>query len=249
MTGRKKGVLCLQAVMLAGMAVSTAYLGFTWVEYKYARQEYEDLKMVSESPLSLPLSSTSSSTLSLAPSSTPFSALSEEQTDALSEERNEAALLQINPQYTGWIKIPETVVDYPIVHGPDNSYYLEHSFTNREDRVGCIFLDHGNQGMEDSHIVIHGHNRRDGSMFAVLKNYLDQSFCDAHPVIWIYVKGRWQFYDIISCYLAEEGGKLIYQSDDGSSAQLLTLSTCYGEEKRMIVQAVRMCYTESQNGS
>lgn len=58
----------------------------------------------------------------------------------------------------------------------DNSYYLRHSFMDRENRAGCIFMDYRNASFEDKNVVIYGHNITDGSMFGSLKEVLEDRF-------------------------------------------------------------------------
>ena len=80
-------------------------------------------------------------------------------------------LLKQNKDTVGWIKINNSVIDYPIVKYTDNSYYLTHSFDNSKNSAGWIFMDYRNN-ITDNNIVIYGHNRKDKSMFGSLKNIL-----------------------------------------------------------------------------
>ena len=79
------------------------------------------------------------------------------------------ALKQINSDIAAWIRIPG-VLDYPVVQGTDNSYYLHHTFRKEYNIAGSIFLDSRNASdFSDRKNIIYGHNMRDGSMFHVLR--------------------------------------------------------------------------------
>lgn len=93
------------------------------------------------------------------------------------------ALAKLNPDIVGWIFIEGTSVNYPIVQGTDNEFYLNHLFDRTWNRSGCIFLDAAcPAGFTGRNSILHGHNMLDGAMFSDLTKYADQSFYDAHPV-------------------------------------------------------------------
>ena len=54
------------------------------------------------------------------------------------------ALKKINPEIIAWIRIPDTKIDYPVVQGTDNEYYLKRTFKKTEHVAGSIFLDKDN---------------------------------------------------------------------------------------------------------
>ncbi|MBQ6441264.1 MAG: class B sortase [Lachnospiraceae bacterium] len=94
-------------------------------------------------------------------------------------------LYQRNNDFCGWLSIPETVVDYPVMHRTgDNDFYLSHNFDGEPDVNGLLVLDKrcSADGNED-HLLIHGHNMKSGFMFGGLKNYKDPAYCAAHPTI------------------------------------------------------------------
>lgn len=101
------------------------------------------------------------------------------------------ALAEINPDVVGWISIEGTGIDYPIVQGEDNKYYLKHLFTGEENRAGCVFLDCGNAAdFSDPNSVVYGHYLNDGSMFSPLLKYKRQEYFDAHPTGWLVTKEK-----------------------------------------------------------
>lgn len=99
------------------------------------------------------------------------------------------ALLAINPDTVGWIYIPGTTVNYPIVQGDDNKKYLTYAFNGEEDFItyaGAIFLAAENRpDLSDPNNIVYGHHMNDGSMFAFINTFTDQAAFDANRTIYI----------------------------------------------------------------
>lgn len=88
---------------------------------------------------------------------------------------------EMNPDYVGWLTIADTVIDYPVVRGSDNDFYLDHNFYREYDLLGAIFMDYRNIGMgQDKHTIIYGHYSKHGQMFKDLDRYLDEDFLASH---------------------------------------------------------------------
>lgn len=83
-------------------------------------------------------------------------------------------LKEQNNETIAWLKVNNTNVEYPVVKGTNNSFYLNHSFDKSNNSAGWIFADYRNKfGNTDKNIVIYGHNIRDGSMFGSMLNILN----------------------------------------------------------------------------
>lgn len=99
------------------------------------------------------------------------------------------ALRAINPDIVGWIYIPETQINYPVVHTDNNETYLTHDFKGDQGwlaQFGTIFLAAENRGdFTDANNVLYGHNMNDGSMFASIARMTDQATFDASRTIYI----------------------------------------------------------------
>lgn len=177
----------------------------------------------------------------------------------------EPYLQNLNPDYMFWLYIPGTVVNYPVARSAEPGYYLNHTFQGTANPCGSLFVQEEVKNLNHGNTVVFGHNMKDGSMFADLKNYRNQNFYRSHQTIQIHYKGKWQKGDIFSCQIREEEDLRCYQTDffDSKEKQefidrmkasslydiqfqpsakrpIITLSTCYGRSKRMIVQAVLM---------
>ena len=86
-----------------------------------------------------------------------------------------AALQAQNAEITGWIQIPGTPVNYPVVQHADNDYYLNHSFLDRYDEFGAVFMDYRSASdLSGRNTVIYGHHLKNGEMFAKVADYSDQ---------------------------------------------------------------------------
>lgn len=96
------------------------------------------------------------------------------------------ALQKINPEVVGWLYCEGTNLNYPVMHGSDNLYYLSHSYDRQEIRSGAVFLDaQSAEIFRDSNTVIYGHSMSDGSMFSKLEDWKDQAYFEKHPVMWL----------------------------------------------------------------
>lgn len=95
------------------------------------------------------------------------------------------ALYKINPDIVGWISIPDTNVDYPVVQRRDKTdYYLYRDFYGNQVARGCIYVREMCDVFAPSdNVVIYGHRMQDGSMFADLANYTSKSYWEEHPYI------------------------------------------------------------------
>lgn len=173
-------------------------------------------------------------------------------------------LKEINGDVVAWIQLPVIDISYPVVQGEDNSYYLHRSIEGEELFSGCLFMDaYNDPDLQNFNTIIYGHNMRDGSMFAKLKEYdKPESWSDC-PYFWIYTEHGEYLYRIFSSHRANVNGstftvrfadKESYMSwlqkmKDSSSVdnsvdlvygdKVVTLSTCTeGSEVRQILQGV-----------
>ena len=94
------------------------------------------------------------------------------------------SLRHVLPGIVGWIKLDASPIDYPVMQYTDNDYFLDRLPDGTPHRNGSIYLDYrNNSDFSDISILIYGHETREGIMFGVLKNYRDQAFYEANPII------------------------------------------------------------------
>lgn len=172
-------------------------------------------------------------------------------------------LRDINPDIVGWIRIPGTSVDYPVVQGRDNAFYLTHDVKRQENRNGSIFLDYRNIPGAGRHLILYGHNMKNGAMFAELLRYESRSFLARHPVVELNLLGeqtRWEIFSVYFTDVRHDYIRVDFTGDDDFKAfvddlasrslhrarirpnendLILTLSTCSarGEDSRFAVHA------------
>lgn len=135
------------------------------------------------------------------------------------------ALYNKNKNFIGWLKIDGMIIDYPVMQAKDNNFYLKHNFDGENDKNGCIFLDKDcDIVLGNTNFILYGHHMKSGKMFASLKNYADQKFCDEHKIIQfdtIYEKGKYEvMYAFRShIYNSDEIVFKYYQFIDANSAE------------------------------
>ncbi|MCR5238057.1 MAG: class B sortase [Lachnospiraceae bacterium] len=96
-----------------------------------------------------------------------------------------AKLYEQNEDLAGWLTIPDTKIDYPVMYrADDNDYYLSHDFEGNTDVNGLLILDKRcDPKLYEMNYLIHGHNMRSGAMFGSIKNYTKESYYKKHPLI------------------------------------------------------------------
>jgi SrtB family sortase len=106
-----------------------------------------------------------------------------------------------NPDTIGYLKIPGTNIDTPVVQADNNKYYLNHDFYGKYTSYGAIYASYiDNFNVLDRNTLIYGHNMRDGTRFAALKNYKSMDYFLEHPIIefnTLYEKHKWKIYAVI----------------------------------------------------
>lgn len=213
---RKILILALACVFL----VSAGSFGIKYIDYKKGEELYE------EAVQSFQTESQSSG----------FSVTEEEEDVNYSSLIPEItmdfdALAEINTDIIGWILIPGTNVNYPLLKGSDNDEYLRRAFNGVSSRMGSIFMDYRcASDFNDRHTIIYGHNMRNSTMFSRLLRYRDQTFYENHRYFYIYTPDGYMKYEIFSAYeltLPSEVFTIGFQTKEGFGEFLsgLTSST------------------------
>ncbi len=159
-----------------------------------------------------------------------------------------AALQSLNPNCLGWITVPGTPIDYPVMWTPaDPEFYLRTAFDGEYSSYGVPFMD-ARCSLDSDNLILYSHNKFDGSMFTALIHYGDLGYFEGHRTVLFETLDGVRQYKIFAVCRANAYRSQIYQSIDfdnkadfldavqadsqynvgpgGSAAEFITLSTC-----------------------
>ena len=126
--------------------------------------------------------------------------------EVLEEYKN---LFNLNKKLIGWLKIDDTIIDYPVMQTIDNEYYLDHNVNQEKDRNGALFLDKDCDVLAPStNLIIYGHHMKSGRMFGNLDDYASEKYYKKHPIIQfdtIYEKGTYEIMYVFRSKVYSEG--------------------------------------------
>lgn len=126
---------------------------------------------------------------------------------SIPEKSVDIAALQeeVNQDIYAWINVPGTVIDYPVLQHPEEmDYYLEYNMDGTKGYPGCIYTQRMNgKEWNDPNTVLYGHNMKNGTMFAGLHKFEDETFFEENRYIYIYTEdGRILIYEIFAAYVS-----------------------------------------------
>jgi len=179
-------------------------------------------------------------------------------------QHDASALTATNRDYVGWLTIPGTVINYPIMYSPSEpERYLHLDFYGQYSYSGTPFLD-ARCDPNEGNLIIYGHNMINGTMFGTLKSYRNEDYMNNHKTIYLELADGVHAFEVISAVTLEKTDPwysfLHASSSDEEAAwvsdlkakhgvhtsvtpngteRLLTLSTCTGNRRteRMILVA------------
>ncbi len=112
-----------------------------------------------------------------------------------------------NPEIFGWLHVPDTSIDAPILQSTEgDDYYLTHNAMKEDDNGGALFIEAANlASMCDFNTVIHGKTDEDGEngLFADLYRFADPDFFDSHEQLYVYLDGNVLTYEVFAAYERE----------------------------------------------
>lgn len=92
-------------------------------------------------------------------------------------------MLDLNPDYLGWITVDGTAIDLPVVQATDNDYYLRRDFYGDPLYAGTLFADYRTESVPHGNLTIYGHNMKDGTMFGELDFFKVPNFFEQHHIV------------------------------------------------------------------
>ena len=110
-------------------------------------------------------------------------------------------LKKTNNDIVGWLEIDNTKINFPVLQGSDNEYYMTHTYNKEYSSDGSIFLDKDyDWNIPSSNLLIYGHNNKNGNMFQDLLKYEDENYYKEHPNIRFTTVEDDSLYEIISVF-------------------------------------------------
>lgn len=110
-------------------------------------------------------------------------------------------LQEENNDVIGWIEIEGTNINYPVLQGRNNEYYMTHNYKKKKSKNGSIFLTKDyDWTIPSSNLLIYGHNLNNGTMFQELLKYSNKKFYEKHPIIRFTTTQEDAEYEIISAF-------------------------------------------------
>ena len=186
-------ILILAILVLIG---SSGYLGKYFIERHISAKNMEDVKnMILPEANVTPNPATESDP---APETT---------SNGILEKYSK--LYETNPDFAGWISIPGTTIDYPVMYkAADNETYLHANFNGEYDAAGTPFIDgYCTMNPPCDNLIIYGHNMNDKSMFQPLLNYKDREFYESHKTIQFDTRYETGTYEVIAVNITRVLGK------------------------------------------
>ena len=176
------------------------------------------------------------------------------------------SLLELNDETVGWLAVPGTNIDYPVVKSDNNDFYLNHNYEKQRDYNGWVFMYNlNNPQILDKNTILFAHNRYySGVMFGTLNNLTKEKWYSQANNISIfyntlYEEFEWQVFSIYRIQVTDDYLKTSFKNDiewfdfidmlkDRSlfksdvnithDDKIITLSTCLENDQRLVVHAV-----------
>lgn len=173
-------------------------------------------------------------------------------------------LRKINNEVSGWVQVGGTNINYPFAKTGNNDFYLTHSFDRSYSKAGWVFADFRNRvDGTDKNLILYAHGRYDATMFGTLRNILTSGWLNNPDNFTVRTinnneKALWQVFSVYKIpatndYIQttfsnnEEFGRFAESLKNRSSHdfhatvsgedRILTLSTCYSSEERVVLHA------------
>ena len=137
--------------------------------------------------------------------------LPEEAPAEIPAETEYAPLREQNPDFSGWLNLPGTKIDYPVMAPPDDpEFYLHHAFDRTESRSGTLFVGE-NASIDSDCFIVYGHNMKNDTMFGTLDLYQAPSFRAEHPEFTLTTITEQRTYEVFAAVYC----RILYENEQG----------------------------------
>ena len=140
----------------------------------------------------------------------------EDNNNSQDEKYDFTKLKEINSDIVGWLKVPNTKIDYPVVQCETNDFYLNRDFEKKYDIRGSVYMDYRNDAINfNKNTILYGHNCYDGTIFSDIDKYNNIDFYKKAPYFeYINVNGK-KTYKIYAVFITnadknEDNGNVFY---------------------------------------
>ena len=142
-------------------------------------------------------------------------------------------LNNINEDIIGWLEIQDTKINFPVLQGSDNEYYMTHTYKKEYSKDGSIFLDKDyDWNIPSSNLLIYGHNNKNGNMFQDLLKYEDENYYKEHSYIRFTTVNDDSQYEIISVFKS----RVYYKSEQNVFRYYFFINAANEEEYNYYVE-------------
>lgn len=182
-------------LLLAAFGISAFLVGSYLLEGKEQEEKYDDLSAIAAAAQTVDRETTEARETTQAETTTG-------ETTEPGMIPGYAEIYEMNNDTVGWLKLPGTELDYPVMQTPDEpNYYLYRDFYGADSQRGSIYArEECDINAPSDNITLYGHNMADGSMFAALNAYVDKSAWDENSLIFFDTLTEYHTYKIFAVF-------------------------------------------------
>lgn len=230
----KRWIFNILIVIFAGVFLVSAgvLVKYVWDSHAQKQQQSQLVQLVNRTETRPLLPAQTEPTTPAAPEETtvpeetapPFEEVKDPETgETVLVLRDYAELYRVNNDLVGWIQIPGTQIDYPVMQTPNSpDYYLHRDFYEEYSRHGTIFVRESCDVTAPSdNVTIYGHRMKDGTMFAGLTAYTEEEFYKEHRYIYFDTLTEYHTYEILSVFIttATKGQGFRYHAFENAESE------------------------------
>ena len=133
------------------------------------------------------------------------------------EDEQQTSLEKIqekNKNVKAWIKVDDTTIDYPVMQGTDNEYYLQRDINGNYSVNGSIYLDKSVKLGQSQNIVVYGHYMDADCMFHSLNKFKSAEFGKTHNVYFDFGDGYNPAYEVVAVFSCSSYDTVKYTQPD-----------------------------------